>query len=465
MLYNSVEFLALMTAVFLGASWLRGLGRRRLLLLASLVFYGSWNPAYLLLLLSLILVNYGLGQQAHRNQGSSWVIPVACCFNLGLLAWFKYARFISDNITPLLQTAGIPGDGFGHGIVLPLAISFITFQGLAYVIDVSRGESPAKDLETFALFLSFFPQLIAGPIVRARELLPQLETQKDASLEALRSGLHLVLLGFLKKCIIADHLGIFVDSTWGQGSAETGAENLIAAYAYTFQIYFDFSGYTDIGRGVARMLGIHLPENFNRPYLALGIRDFWRRWHMSLSRWLRDYLFISMGGSRGTTMQTYRNLMATMILGGLWHGAAWGFVLWGLLHGFALAVDRWIHEQPNWVAYLEQLNRQRAYRVALRFFTFHLVLLGWILFRLVDGAECLKAITLIASLSGGWPAALTPTTLGIAVLAFTYFAATPYRDALLTRRLPYPSLVMIGAVIGIIIGYAPPQNPFIYFQF
>ena len=172
MLYNSVEFLALMTATFLGASWLQGLARRRLLLLASLIFYGSWNPAYLILLLSLIFGNYWLGKQAHRNQGAAWVIPLSCCFNLGLLAWFKYARFISDNITPLLQAVGLPGHGFGDGIVLPLAISFITFQGLAYVIDVARGESPADDLETFALFLSFFPQLIAGPIVRASELLP-----------------------------------------------------------------------------------------------------------------------------------------------------------------------------------------------------------------------------------------------------------------------------------------------------
>jgi len=465
MLYNSVEFLALMTATFLGASWLSAVPRRRLLLLASLIFYGSWNPAYLLLLLSLIFVNYRLGRQAQQSPNSSWVIPVACGFNLGLLAWFKYARFISDNITPLLKTMGIPGDGFGQGIVLPLAISFITFQGLAYVIDVARGETPAKDLETFALFLSFFPQLIAGPIVRARELLPQLETQKEASPEALRSGLHLVLLGFLKKCIIADNLGIFVDTTWGQGAAETGAANLVAAYAYTFQIYFDFSGYTDIGRGVARMLGIHLPENFNRPYLALGIRDFWRRWHMSLSRWLRDYLFISLGGSRGTTMKTYRNLMLTMILGGLWHGAAWGFVLWGLLHGLALAIDRWIHEQPEWAGYLEQLNQKWAYRVALRLFTFHLVLLGWILFRLVEGKECFKAISLIIGQTGGWPVALTPTAVGIALLAVIYFVATPYRDALLSRRLPAPSLILVGVLIGVIIGYAPPQNPFIYFQF
>ncbi len=465
MLYNSVEFLALFAATLLGAGWLKGSARRRLLLIASLIFYGSWSPAYLLLLLSLILGNYLLGKQAHKNPGGPWLIPLACSFNLGLLAWFKYARFISDNITPALHSLGIQSEGFGHGIVLPLAISFITFQGLAYVIDVSRGEAPAKNLEAFALFLSFFPQLIAGPIVRARELLPQLERQREADSSELRSGLHLVALGFLKKCLIADHLGLFVDATWGQGAADTGAANLVAAYAYTFQIYFDFSGYTDIGRGIARMLGIHLPENFNRPYLALGIRDFWRRWHMSLSRWLRDYLFIAMGGSRGSTVKTYRNLMLTMILGGLWHGAAWGFVLWGLLHGLALAIERWIHEQPTWVARLGRWNEHLSYRLLLRFFTFHLVLVGWILFRLVDGEQCLKALWLIVSFAGGWPGALMPTVFMIIIIALIYFLLTPLRDGLLNRRLPSPTLLLVGLVIGLSVGFGPLQNPFIYFQF
>jgi len=465
LLYNSLEFLALFAGTLLGAGWFTGIARKRLLLTASIIFYGSWSPTYLLLLIALILGNFLLGQKAQAKPSARWLLPLACGFNLGLLGWFKYARFISDNISPLLGTLGLPSAGFGQGIILPLAISFITFQGLAYVVDVSRGEAPAKNLETFALFLSFFPQLIAGPIVRGRELLPQLEAQRDASSNELRNGLNLILLGFLKKCLIADHLGLFVDSTWSQGAAATGAENLVAAYAYTFQIYFDFSGYTDIGRGVARMLGIHLPENFNRPYLALGIRDFWRRWHMSLSRWLRDYLFISLGGSHGSTAKTYRNLMLTMILGGLWHGAAWGFVLWGMLHGLALAVERWFHDQPVWCARLQRWNEFLAYRVLLRVFTFHLVLLGWILFRLVDGAQCLKALALIGSLAGGWPSALTPTVVTIAGMAFVYYVAAPYRDRLINRVLPKPALALVGFVIGLAVGFAPLHNPFIYFQF
>ncbi|MBF94283.1 MAG: hypothetical protein CMH58_03875 [Myxococcales bacterium] len=465
MLYNSVEFLALFSLTLLGAGHAKGIARQRLLLIASLVFYGSWSPAYLLLLITLILGNFLLGKWSQKRRGSSWLIPLACGFNLGLLAWFKYARFISDNLSPLLEMIGLPSADFGQGIVLPLAISFITFQGLAYVIDVSRGSVPAKNLETFALFLSFFPQLIAGPIVRSSELLPQLEKPRDSTTDELRSGLNLILLGFLKKCLIADHLGLFVDTTWSQGAAETGASNLVAAYAYTFQIYFDFSGYTDIGRGVARMLGIHLPENFDRPYMALGIRDFWRRWHMSLSRWLRDYLFISLGGSRGTSAKTYRNLLITMVLGGLWHGAAWGFILWGLLHGLALTVERWFHDQPVWRTRLARFNHYRAYRVAVRLLTFHLVLVGWILFRLVDGAQCLKALRLMIRLEGGWPPTLTPTIIAIAAMALIYFLTTSHRETLIRQKLPKPMLVIVCLAIGFTIGFGPLHNPFIYFQF
>lgn len=463
MLYNSLEFLLLFSLTLLGAGWTRGKGRRRLLLAASLVFYGSWSPIYLLLLIALILGNYGLSQVQGRAR--AWLIPTACLFNLGLLAWFKYARFISDNITPLLQGLGLPLTGFGHGIVLPLAISFITFQGLAYVIDVARGGEAAESLEEFALFLSFFPQLIAGPIVRGHELLPQLRAQQEASAQQLRSGLQLAFVGFLKKCLIADHLGVFVDATWSSGAAETGLANLLAAYAYAFQIYFDFSGYTDIGRGCARMLGIHLPENFQRPYMALGIRDFWRRWHMSLSRWLRDYLFIPLGGSRGSDWLSYRNLLLTMLLGGLWHGAAWGFVLWGLLHGLALAVERWAHDQPAFATRLSLLNESALYRASLRLFTFHLVLVGWILFRLVDGRESLSALARIITWSGGWVPELGVTAACLALLGIAYVMSSGLKARWTRLHLPGIALVALAFFIGLAVGFGPLHNPFIYFQF
>ena len=467
MLYNSPEFLLLfmLTLLLLSSSHLRL--RRVVLLTASLVFYASWSPKYLFLLGLIVVGNYALGKRAaSRGRGvPGGVAILAALFNLGLLAFFKYADFALGNLSPLIEMMGFEASALNGSIVLPLAISFMTFQGLAYVIDVGRGEEPAGSLFEFALFICFFPQLIAGPIVRGSELLPQLRQAPRLGWDSVRSGVNMMLIGYAKKCLLADYLGVFVDQVWADGAAVGGLDNLLAAYAYTFQIYFDFSGYTDIGRGAARVMGYELPSNFNKPYHALGIQDFWRRWHLTLSRWLRDYLYISLGGSRKGALRTYVNLMLTMLLGGLWHGAAWGFVLWGALHGAALAVDRWAHQHAGVSAVLLQLNQSPIYRAALRVATFHFVLVGWILFRLVDATESFNAIHSILILEPGSSAGMSTAAVGLFLLMVCYFGLSPLRQRLVELSWPRLASPLAALAIGLMLGLAPPQASFIYFQF
>ena len=355
------------------------------LTLASLFFYGWWNPAYVPLILLSMAVNFWLGNLIHqhyaarRHARKKALLITGVTFNLGLLGYFKYANFFVDTVNALTDAGWQIED-----IVLPLAISFFTFQQIAYLVDVSRGDSEKYSFSRYALFVTFFPQLIAGPIVHHREMLPQFLTDKRRyRLEDVAIGLVIFSIGLFKKAVFADGIAAFGTPIFEQAGNGEPISFFFAwggALCYTFQLYFDFSGYSDMAIGAARMFGIRLPVNFASPYKSLSISDFWRRWHMTLSRFLRDYVYIALGGNAGGEWSRYRNLMATMLLGGLWHGAGWTFVLWGGLHGIYLVVNHY------WRHLMDTLNLTRVtdrpiYSILAWITTFLAVVLGWVLFR------------------------------------------------------------------------------------
>ncbi|MEM8561383.1 MAG: MBOAT family protein [Pseudomonadota bacterium] len=351
MLFTSSYYIfAFLPIVFAGyflllrANWI--VASRLWLVLASLYFYGYWNPSYLLLIGTSISVNFMLGRilQSSREQRDRypwrhkvWLFA-AIAFNLLLLGYFKYADFFIGNVNLALGT-DLP---LLH-LILPLAISFFTFQQLAYLIDCYRNQVERYDFLRYSLFVSFFPQLIAGPIVHHREMMPQFVSPINYRLDwhHTASGVLLFGIGLFKKVVIADGFGVWAN----QGFADTSSLTLLDAWAsslsYTLQLYFDFSGYTDMAIGAALMFNIRLPENFDSPYKSLNIREFWRRWHMTLSRWLSSYVYVPLGGDRAGSFKMYRNLILTFLIGGFWHGAGWTFVVWGALHGIALCINRW----------------------------------------------------------------------------------------------------------------------------
>jgi D-alanyl-lipoteichoic acid acyltransferase DltB (MBOAT superfamily) len=333
MLFNTAQFVLFFALVLVVHRALPLQRRNAWLLGCSLVFYFLWIPAYLLLLLVDIGVNFALLRGMVRSSRSRLFLIASIVFTLGLLVFFKYAVFLVESFTPLTQgllgyTPPLPE------VVLPLGISFYSFQILALQIDVQRGRiDPPGGLARYALFVAFFPQLIAGPILRGHEFLPQLERGGRVEPERTRRGLWLIASGVVKKVILGDYLlAPFVNDVYGNAGVAEAPVQLLATYSFAFQIYFDFSGYTDMARGMACLLGFDLPLNFREPYLSRNPAEFWRCWHTTLSRWLRDYLYIPLGGNRAGALRTYANLLVTMLLGGLWHGAGWNFVLWGGLH-------------------------------------------------------------------------------------------------------------------------------------
>jgi D-alanyl-lipoteichoic acid acyltransferase DltB (MBOAT superfamily) len=378
-------FFAIVLVVYWALPWHRA--RLGFLLLASWTFYLAWYPVYLFLFLGVTGINYlaALGVAATREERSEWsrrIVVATVVVDLGNLALFKYYDFfLESGVAAARVLFGADWSPPMSEIFLPLGISFYTFQMMAYVIDLGRGEigvirNPLK----MSLFIAFFPQLIAGPIVRAREFIGQLASKRRFEVRRFLHGLDLIAFGLFKKVLIADQMAPFVDGVFAAPDGRDPATLLLAVYAYSAQIYCDFSGYTDIGRGCAFCLGYELPRNFRAPYLSVNVTEFWRRWHITLSNWLRDYLYIPLGGNRRGPVRTYANLIITMALGGLWHGASWTFVIWGLLHGTALAATRFAHERRG-VAPTEPLLPGRLYRLLSIVVTFHFVSLAWIFFR------------------------------------------------------------------------------------
>jgi alginate O-acetyltransferase complex protein AlgI len=391
MIFSSLEFAFLFLPIVLGGFFLIGRwGHLRLalawLVLASLVFYGSWNPAYLILIVLSMGINYTLGRliqdvKVDRPSMARGVALFGVLLNLGLLGYYKYANFFVDNINTLFET-----DIVLETIILPLGISFFTFQQIAYIVDVFNGHINDNDFLRYGLFVTFFPQLIAGPIVHHDEMMPQF-AQRDIlkpSARAIALGLTLFTLGLFKKTIIADSIAdyanpVFTAATRGTDPGFFSA--WLGAIAYTFQLYFDFSGYADMSIGIAYMIKIKLPLNFFSPYKAIDIIDFWRRWHMTLSRFLKDYIYIPLGGNRKGKVRRYINLMATMLLGGLWHGAGWTFMIWGGLHGCYLIINhawRGFEQRFGWDSDETPAWGRSLLSIAI---TFLAVTVSWVLFR------------------------------------------------------------------------------------
>jgi D-alanyl-lipoteichoic acid acyltransferase DltB (MBOAT superfamily) len=388
MLFNSIDFV-LFLVIVLAVVRLGGIRMRNwLLLIASIVFYGWWDWRYLGLLGFNCAIAYYGGiaiANAPDIKKKRSLCSVCVVLFVAILSFFKYRGFFLDNIHSALHAFGLGAIAKPYEFILPVGISFYTFQAIAYVVDVCRGTTPAcTNLRDFLLFKTFFPQLVAGPIERANNLLPQIQTPRPVTNNDIIEGLYLVLWGFCKKVVIADNLALKIAPIYARGEFNTG-DIIIAAVGFTFQAYGDFSGYTDIARGVARWFGVNLMQNFNFPYYATSPQDFWRRWHISLGSWLREYLYIPLGGNRKGPFRTWLNLIITMLIGGLWHGPSWPYVIWGAYQGMILSLHRW------WVAWRGEKRHSHTSRAFAIAGNFLLTIYGMLIFRLASWEQIVNA--------------------------------------------------------------------------
>jgi D-alanyl-lipoteichoic acid acyltransferase DltB (MBOAT superfamily) len=440
-----------------------------LLVIASYIFYGYWDWRFLFLLVFSTVVDFVVAKfidrTASERQKKIW-LGVSLVSNLSILGFFKYFNFFTASFTELLTTIGIPVNDFTVKVILPVGISFYTFQTLSYTIDVYRGHlKPAKSIIDFAVYVAFFPQLVAGPIERATSFLPQISNPRKIDLSQINAGIFLIIWGYFKKLVIADNLAQIADSIFNNYSDYQGLDIIIGILAFTVQIYCDFSAYSDIARGLAKLMGFELMINFRLPFFALNPSDFWSRWHISLSSWLRDYLYIPLGGNRQGTFNTYRNLFLTMLLGGLWHGAAWNFIWWGMYQGFILIVYRLIagkviKRSPKDTSIISVISQMLI--------MFILTNVGWVIFRSNSGEQIIYLLT-------QWSFALSENTisLGKELLFFT----TPLLivqlwqhlscDLLIITKLPnwFTNLIYSFFLINICLYGVRQSTEFIYFQF
>jgi D-alanyl-lipoteichoic acid acyltransferase DltB (MBOAT superfamily) len=461
MLFNTTGFF-LFLAVVLALFYALPLGWRKFLLLpASYFFYMCWNVKFALLLLTLTAIDYTAGLWIERSRGRARKLALVASLgaNLGFLSFFKYYNFLAANLAHVL---GLPAERWALAIVLPLGISFHTFQSMSYVVDVYRGQQAAiRSPVDYALFISFFPQLVAGPIVRAREFFADLYHWRAPLVSEQLHGALLVLFGLTKKVAIADQFALLADTYFRDVAGHPGAAAAWSGVtAFAIQIYFDFSGYTDMAIGMALLLGFHFPVNFRRPYLAGSITEFWRRWHMSLSRWLRDYLYIALGGNRHGRWTTYRNLMLTMLLGGLWHGASWNFVVWGGYHGALLVAERALGRP------LERV-RSAAFYPFRAVIAFVLVCVGWVFFRAATLPESLYVIGQMFSRAPGaglWYRWHVWLVVALAVLALAEEKYAWFRCLARAPAWAYGAAAAVLLLALELIGVAE-SLPFVYFQF
>lgn len=472
MVFNSLTFLIFFAVVLLlHYSPLPWAAKKFNLLLASYLFYAAWNPPLVVLLWVSSLVDWTAAAAMARCQRLScrrlWLL-ISLSANLGLLGFFKYGNFLLDNFVALVRLAGIAYQPPALDIVLPVGISFYTFQTLSYTIDVYRRKiAPCRSLLDYLLYVTFFPQLVAGPIVWAGDFLPQLREPKRATAGQLGWGLCLLTLGLFEKVVLADFLLAPVADTVFAAAASTGFTTAwLGVLAFSGQIFFDFAGYSTCAIGVALCLGFVLTDNFRFPYASIGFSDFWRRWHISLSTWLRDYLYISLGGNRRGTLRTFGNLMTTMLLGGLWHGASWRFVAWGGLHGLYLVVERLLRHVCGEVAWL----KARPMRLVLALATFVLVCVAWVFFRAQDFPTALQ---ILERMFLGGPSAFRLSDAKVisvlAVVAGTLLLQWWLRDASLEELVQRLPAWMVGggcALMLVTLFLVPGDNrAFIYFQF
>jgi alginate O-acetyltransferase complex protein AlgI len=472
-LFNSLTFVVFF-ALVLGGYWtLRSWGaRKNLLLVASYVFYGAWNPPFVLLLVLSTIIDYVAGARmaaaGDKAQRRLWLV-VSLVANLGILGYFKYGQFLLENFQALLALAGITYVPPALDIVLPVGISFYTFQTMSYSLDIYRGQlQPVRSFRDFALYVTFFPQLVAGPIVRAIDFLPQLVTEPSPRAGRIAWGLFLMTLGLFQKVVLADTLLAPVsDAVFGHPSPVLTLDAWIGVLAFSGQIFFDFSGYSTCAIGAALCLGFTLNDNFRFPYAAVGFSDFWRRWHISLSTFLRDYLYIPLGGNRAGRGRALANLVIVMFLGGLWHGAAWTFVVWGVLHGLYLVAEhvlRGLYKNATWPDKLPG-------RLFLALVTYVAVCIAWVFFRSRDFAG---AGMMLGAMAGQIPVGqailsgreILQVLLVVGTLGFAHWRLRETTiEAALERKPAWLVGLVWALMLGTLILTQGSGNAFIYFQF
>ena len=473
MVFNSLTFLSFFGIVLAVHHLpLRWSVRKFNLLAASYLFYAAWNPPFVLLLILAAVVDFQLakaiGRSTRIGRRRRLLLTVSLVLNLGLLAYFKYGQFLLDNFVRMLGWAGVHYQPLARGIILPLGISFYTFETISYLVDVYRRRiTPWHSFLDYALFLTFFPHLVAGPIVRAEDFLPQCAEPRRASRGQMGWGLALLVIGLFEKVILADGvLAPIADTVFNGARQASSTDAWLGALAFSGQIFCDFAGYSTCGIGVALSLGFVLKRNFHFPYAAVGFSDFWQRWHISLSTWLRDYLYIPLGGNRRGRLLTCRNLMLTMLLGGLWHGAAWHFVAWGGLHGLLLAVEQFLKARLRHLAWWAH----RSVQFSLALLTFLIVSLSWVFFRAKNIGSALYLMEKMI----GWPGRRVLATRYDLVMVLSITAALLaihwiLRKEVLRRvveRIPWwlRGLGLAAAIVCLVL--APGDDrAFIYFQF
>ncbi len=463
MLFNTTQFFVFLSVVLIIFYASPRPWRKFVLLAASYYFYASWNPKFIALLLTLTVIDYSAGLWISRAapERKKFALILSLSANLGFLGFFKYYNFLAETVVQLLR---MPSHAFALDIVLPLGISFHTFQSMSYVVDVYRGEQEAiTNPFDYALFICFFPQLVAGPIVRAREFFGDLLHWRPPTGDDVARGVFLLMLGLTKKMAFADQFAQVADGYFKNLAANPGMLTAwTGTFAFAMQIFFDFSGYTDMAIGMAKLIGFHFPVNFRRPYLASSITDFWRRWHISLSRWLRDYLYIPLGGNRHGALMTYRNLMLTMLLGGLWHGASWNFVIWGGYHGALLSIERLLRGNkpetaPRWWLY--------PFHAVL---TFGLVLISWVFFRAATLADSFQVI---GQMFTGAPGKVLLNTWQFGLVGVALVLAVGEEKAEWFDRLSVgPAWAYAAGLTSMLLclelfGVTDVTIPFVYFQF
>jgi D-alanyl-lipoteichoic acid acyltransferase DltB (MBOAT superfamily) len=387
MVFNSFVFLIFLSIVYplylLSQKYLKL--QNWILLIASCVFYGSWDWRFLILMFVSITADFICGikiEESDSLAGRKLFLTISLLINLFILGFFKYFNFFTSSLEHFLEWGGI-GLHFRYlHVILPIGISFYTFEAMSYVFGIYKREVKAtRSFCDYALFVTYFPHLVAGPIMRAKDLLPQIESPRPLKIANFYEGCHLIFWGLFQKVAVADNLALIVDSVFECSGPHNGIRILLSLYAFSFQIYCDFAGYSNIARGLGKCMGFDIMINFNLPYFSTNPSEFWKRWHISLSSWLRDYLYIPLGGNRKGEMATCRNLAITMLLGGLWHGAEWTFVVWGGYHGLLLIIHRWLKPTLDWLPKVKNAAFQNLWWGIKVLFFFHLVCLGWLFFR------------------------------------------------------------------------------------
>lgn len=498
MLFNSVEFLVFFPIAAMGYYLIPHKYRYLWLLACSYYFYSCWNPSYALLILFSTVITWLSGIVLEKVKGADFskerevrykkvCVCVSFCLNLAVLGYFKYADFLIQNINRVFKCIHLVYQMPAVDVLLPVGISFYTFQALSYTMDVYRNDIQAeRNFFRYALFVSFFPQLVAGPIERSKDLLHQLREKHSFSFEQIRSGFMLMLWGYFLKLVIADRIAIIVDTVYGDYNKYSGWYLIVASILFAFQIYCDFSGYSVIAMGAAEIMGFRLTDNFNAPYFSQSVAEFWRRWHISLSSWLRDYLYIPLGGSRKGNVRKYVNLMIVFLVSGLWHGAQWGFVVWGGVNGFYQIVGNLLQPVRNRFVNFFRLKREtfshKLYRVLV---TFILIDFSWVFFRAHDIQVSIHIIKSILTAKNIWilfDDSLLKLGLdwknyilmlgSIIMLIFTDFCKCRkivIRNVLCKQELWFRYLVVIGGILAILVlgiwGSGYNAESFIYFQF